>query len=84
MQRFRIALTHSSPIPETLRGEPPELYPCLGCDQLGEVIDECEVALVIHGHPHLGCQQGVTPWRAGAQRRAAGHSQPVICSALAP
>ncbi|GAB2958921.1 metallophosphoesterase [Amycolatopsis acidiphila] len=57
----RIALTHYSPIPETLRGEPPEIYPFVGCYQLGEVIDECGVALAVHGHAHFGCEQGVTP-----------------------
>jgi len=57
----RIALTHYSPIPETLRGEPPEIYPFLGAYQLGEVIDECGALLAIHGHAHFGCEQGVPP-----------------------
>jgi Icc-related predicted phosphoesterase len=75
----RIALTHYSPIPETLRGEPPEIYPFLGCYQLGEVIDECGVDLALHGHAHFGCEQGVTPGGV----RVRNVAQPVIRSAYA-
>ena len=75
----RIALTHYSPIPETLRGEPPEIYPFLGCYQLGEVIDECGVDLAVHGHAHFGCEQGVTP----GGTRVRNVAQPVIRSAYA-
>jgi Icc-related predicted phosphoesterase len=75
----RIALTHYSPIPETLRGEPPEIYPFLGCYQLGEAIDECGVDLAIHGHAHFGCEQGVTP----GGTRVRNVAQPVIRSAFA-
>jgi Icc-related predicted phosphoesterase len=76
---IRIALTHYSPIPETLRGEPPEIYPFLGCYQLGEAIDECGVDLAIHGHAHFGCEQGVTP----GGTRVRNVAQPVIRSAYA-
>jgi Icc-related predicted phosphoesterase len=75
----RIALTHYSPSPETLRGEPPEIYPFLGCYQLGEAIDECGVDLAIHGHAHFGCEQGVTP----GGTRVRNVAQPVIRSAFA-
>ncbi|MDQ0382264.1 metallophosphoesterase family protein [Amycolatopsis thermophila] len=75
----RIALTHYSPIPETLRGEPPEIYPFLGAYQLGEVIDECGADLAIHGHAHFGCEQGVTPGGV----RVRNVAQPVIRSAYA-
>ncbi|WP_431876137.1 metallophosphoesterase family protein [Amycolatopsis sacchari] len=75
----KIALTHYSPIPETLRGEPPEIYPFLGCYQLGEVIDECGVDLAVHGHAHFGCEQGVTPGGV----RVRNVAQPVIRSAFA-
>ncbi|HEX6352093.1 metallophosphoesterase family protein [Actinophytocola sp.] len=74
-----IALTHYSPIPETLRGEPPEIYPFLGCYQLGEVIDACDVDLAVHGHAHFGCEQGVTP----GGTRVRNVAQPVIHSAFA-
>ncbi|GAB3587771.1 metallophosphoesterase [Amycolatopsis endophytica] len=75
----RIALTHYSPIPETLRGEPPEIYPFLGAYQLGEVIDECGADLAVHGHAHFGCEQGVTPGGV----RVRNVAQPVIRSAYA-
>lgn len=75
----RIALTHYSPIPETLRGEPPEIYPFLGCYQLGEAIDEFDVDLAVHGHAHFGCEQGVTP----GGTRVRNVAQPVIGSAFA-
>lgn len=75
----KIALTHYSPIPETLRGEPPEIYPFLGCYQLGEVIDDCGVDLAIHGHAHFGCEEGVTP----GGTRVRNVAQPVIRSAFA-
>ncbi|WP_312871818.1 metallophosphoesterase family protein [Amycolatopsis acididurans] len=75
----RIALTHYSPIPETLRGEPPEIYPFLGCYQLGEVIDEARADLAVHGHAHFGCEQGVTPGGV----RVRNVAQPVIRSAFA-
>ncbi|HKS47912.1 MAG TPA: metallophosphoesterase [Amycolatopsis sp.] len=76
---MRVALTHYSPIPETLRGEPPEIYAFLGCYQLGEAIDESEVDLAIHGHAHFGCEQGVTPGGV----RVRNVAQPVIRSAFA-
>ncbi|TDV37739.1 hypothetical protein CLV71_1282 [Actinophytocola oryzae] len=75
----RIALTHYSPIPETFRGEPPEIYPFLGCYQLDEVIDACDIAIAIHGHAHFGCAQGVT---AGGTRMR-NVAQLVIRSAYA-
>ncbi|MFL6125328.1 metallophosphoesterase [Actinophytocola sp.] len=75
----KVALTHYSPIPETLRGEPPEIYPFLGCYQLGEVIDACDVDIALHGHAHFGCEQGVTP----GGTRVRNVAQPVIRSAYA-
>jgi Icc-related predicted phosphoesterase len=76
---FRIALLHYSPIPGTLQGEPPEIYPFLGSYLLGEAIDEGEVDLALHGHAHFGREHGVTP--AGVRVRNV--AQPVIRSAYA-
>lgn len=58
---LRIALTHCSPVPERLRGEPPEIWVFFGCYQLGEVIDESDVDLAVHGHAHFGSERGLTP-----------------------
>ncbi|MFD7658116.1 metallophosphoesterase [Actinosynnema sp. NPDC059797] len=57
----KVALTHYAPIPDTLRGEPPEIYPFLGAYQLGEAIDATGVDLALHGHAHFGTEHGLTP-----------------------
>ena len=58
---LRIVLYHYSPIPETLMGEPLEIYPFLGSYLLGEAIDAAGADLAIHGHAHNGAEKGVTP-----------------------
>ena len=68
-----VALTHYAPVPDTLVGEPLEIYPFLGCYQLGQAIDSAPTALALHGHAHHGSERGRTPGRgAGAQRRPPG------------
>ncbi len=57
----RVVVLHYAPIPETVRGEPPEIYPFLGCSRLAEVIDRFAVAAVFHGHAHHGSPRGATP-----------------------
>jgi Icc-related predicted phosphoesterase len=57
----RVALTHYSPVPETLKGEPPEIYPFLGSYFLAEATDSAGAALHIHGHAHAGSECGTTP-----------------------
>ncbi|MBP2326111.1 Icc-related predicted phosphoesterase [Kibdelosporangium banguiense] len=76
---LKIALTHYSPVVDTLRGEPPEIFPFLGCYQLAEAIDATGVDLAIHGHAHFGTEQGVT---AGGVR-VRNVAQPVIGAAFA-
>ncbi|WP_405164940.1 metallophosphoesterase [Nocardia sp. NBC_01499] len=56
-----IALTHYSPVTDTLVGEPLELYPFLGSYLLGEAIDEYGAHLALHGHAHAGSEHGTTP-----------------------
>lgn len=70
----RVALTHYSPVPDTLAGEPPELYPFLGSYLLAEAIDSVPTALAIHGHAHAGTERGRTP--GGVRVRNVAH--PVI------
>ncbi|TWF81994.1 Icc-related predicted phosphoesterase [Pseudonocardia hierapolitana] len=55
-----VALTHYAPVPETLEGEPREIYPFLGSHLLADVIDSCGVALALHGHAHAGFPDGRT------------------------
>jgi Icc-related predicted phosphoesterase len=69
-----VALTHYSPVPETLVGEPLEIYPFLGCYQLGQAIDSAPTALALHGHAHHGSERGRTP--GGVPVRNVAH--PVI------
>ncbi|HTO52779.1 MAG TPA: metallophosphoesterase [Myxococcota bacterium] len=57
----RIALTHYAPVPETLHGERREIYPFLGSHFLGSAIDATGADLAIHGHAHLGSEEGKTP-----------------------
>jgi Icc-related predicted phosphoesterase len=56
----RIALTHFSPVVETLAGEAESIYPGLGCHALGEAIDAGRATLALHGHAHAGSECGRT------------------------
>ena len=69
-----VALTHYAPIPETLIGEPLEIYPFLGSYLLGQAIDSAPTALALHGHAHHGSERGRTP--GGVPVRNVAH--PVI------
>ncbi|MER5209668.1 metallophosphoesterase [Streptomyces sp. NPDC002838] len=70
----RIALTHFSPVADTLAGEPPEIYPFLGSYLLAEAIDMAGADLSVHGHAHMGSEHGMT---AGGVR-VRNVAQPVI------
>lgn len=56
----RIALTHFSPVPDTLAGEPLEIYPFLGSYLLAEAMDTAGADLAVHGHAHAGTEHGMT------------------------
>jgi Icc-related predicted phosphoesterase len=70
----KVALTHYSPVADTLIGEPLEIYPFLGSYLLGQAVDEAGVALSVHGHAHMGTERGRTP--GGVNVRNVAH--PVI------
>lgn len=70
----RIALTHYAPVPDTLVGEPPEIWEHLGTHLLGAAIDAAGAHLAVHGHAHHGTEQGRTA--AGCPVRNV--AQPVI------
>ena len=55
-----IAVLHYSPIQETVEGEPPEIYPFLGCSRLEEPLTRYAVSAVFHGHAHHGQPEGRT------------------------
>ncbi|MEA3053807.1 MAG: hypothetical protein QOG72_2710 [Sphingomonadales bacterium] len=57
-----VAVLHYSPIPETVEGEPLEIYPFLGSSRLAHAIDRFDnVKAVVHGHAHRGAYSGHTP-----------------------
>ncbi len=56
----RVIVVHYSPIVDTVRGEPPEIFPYLGTSRLSEVIDRHGANLVLHGHAHHGSLAGKT------------------------
>ena len=70
----RVALTHYAPVPDTLAGEPLEIYPFLGSYLLGQAIDSAPTTLAVHGHAHAGTERGSTP--GGVRVRNVAH--PVI------
>ena len=85
----RVALTHYSPVPDTLAGEQPEIFPFLGSYHLAEAADDGGAHLVVHGHAHAGTEKGRTAggtpvrnvaWpvirRAFALYRVGAHLQP--------
>ncbi|MFD4573948.1 metallophosphoesterase [Streptomyces sp. NPDC058417] len=74
----RVALTHFSPVADTLAGEPPEIHPFLGSYLLAEAIDTAGADLAVHGHAHLGTEHGMT---AGGVR-VRNVAQPVIGQAF--
>lgn len=74
----RIALTHFSPVPDTLAGEPAEIYPFLGSYLLAEAIDTAGADLAVHGHAHAGTEHGMTTGGV----RVRNVAQPVIGQAF--
>jgi Icc-related predicted phosphoesterase len=58
---YRVALTHYSPVKDTLAGEPPEIYPFLGSYLLAEAVDSTGTDLAVHGHAHAGTEKGRHP-----------------------
>ncbi|MEU4345938.1 metallophosphoesterase [Streptomyces sp. NPDC023838] len=74
----RIALTHFSPVADTLAGEPPEIYPFLGSYLLAEAIDTAGADLAVHGHAHSGTEHGLTSGGV----RVRNVAQPVIGGAF--
>lgn len=53
-----IALLHYSPVPQTLVGEKPEIFPFLGSYLLEDAIDAVGADLALHGHAHVGAAEG--------------------------
>lgn len=56
----RVVVVHYSPVIDTVRGEPAEIFPYLGSSRLAEVVDRHQANLVLHGHAHHGAMDGKT------------------------
>lgn len=56
----RVVITHYSPVVDTVKGEPPEIYPYLGSSRLSEVMDRFGAKFAVHGHAHHGSSEGKT------------------------
>jgi uncharacterized protein len=55
-----VVVVHYSPIPATVVGENPEIFPYLGTSRLAEIIDRHGANIVFHGHAHHGTPDGTT------------------------
>jgi Icc-related predicted phosphoesterase len=56
----RFAVLHYAPIQATVEGEPPEIFPFLGCSRLEGPLARHPVTAVFHGHAHHGRAEGQT------------------------
>jgi Icc-related predicted phosphoesterase len=56
----RVAVLHYAPIRATVEGEPPEIFPYLGCSRLEEPLSRYPATAVFHGHAHNGTPEGRT------------------------
>lgn len=59
--RRKVVVLHYAPIPETVAGEPPEIFAFLGTSRLANAIDRQGADLIVHGHAHHGSPHGFTP-----------------------
>ncbi|MEX2571252.1 MAG: metallophosphoesterase [Gemmatimonadota bacterium] len=57
----RVALLHYAPIPETLMGEPEQIYPFMGSSRLLPPLETYGANVVFHGHAHIGSAEARTP-----------------------
>lgn len=56
----KVVITHFSPIRATVEGEPPEIFPFLGCSRFEDPINRYEATVAVHGHAHHGSPEGKT------------------------
>ncbi len=55
-----VGVLHYAPIQATVEGEPPEIFPFLGCSRLEEPLNRYRATAVFHGHAHHGQPEGQT------------------------
>ena len=56
----KIAVLHYAPVQATVEGEPPVIYPFLGCSRLEDPLNRYAATVVFHGHAHNGTAEGHT------------------------
>jgi Icc-related predicted phosphoesterase len=54
----KVAVLHYSPIKETVKGEPEQIFPFLGSSRLAEPLVRRQVQVAFHGHAHIGVLEG--------------------------
>jgi Icc-related predicted phosphoesterase len=54
----RIGVLHYAPVPDTVEGEPREIFAYLGSSRLAEPLGRYKVTAVFHGHAHRGTPEG--------------------------
>jgi Icc-related predicted phosphoesterase len=57
----KIALLHYSPLGETIKGEPEQIFPFLGSSRLADPLIRRQVTAAFHGHAHAGTLEGTLP-----------------------
>ena len=56
----KIVIMHYAPIPETIFGEPEQIFPFLGSSRLEHPLNNRNVEAAFHGHAHVGTLEGRT------------------------
>jgi len=54
----KIAVLHYSPLRDTVKGEPEQIFPFLGSSRLADPLIRRQVKAVFHGHAHAGTLEG--------------------------
>lgn len=54
----KIAVLHYSPLQDTVKGEPEQIFPFLGSSRLAEPLQRRKVVAAFHGHAHAGTIEG--------------------------
>jgi Icc-related predicted phosphoesterase len=54
----KIAVLHYSPIQDTVKGEPEQIFPFLGSSRLADPLIRRQVIAAFHGHAHAGTLEG--------------------------
>jgi Icc-related predicted phosphoesterase len=59
--QLKVVIMHYAPVPDTCRGENPEINPFLGSSRLAAPAEMFGAQAIFHGHAHHGVPQAQTP-----------------------